>query len=135
MKRSLEMPVAENARRERTYGRNRIYRIPVGFAGGPIIIIIIIIIIVIIIIIITIIIIILIILIIEIKNNKEYIPSINLVGKHVRHFYVILQPISKNCSNLRRIIVTRRIIKLQVASNFLKVIIEYNNIQDNFSPS
>ena len=35
MKRSLEMPVAKNARRGRTYGRDRIYRTPVGSAGCP----------------------------------------------------------------------------------------------------
>ena len=35
MKRSLEIPVAENARRGRTYVRDRIYRTPVGPAGGP----------------------------------------------------------------------------------------------------
>ena len=29
------MPVAENARRGRTYGRDRIYRTPVGSAGCP----------------------------------------------------------------------------------------------------
>ena len=34
MKRSLEMPVAEKARRGRTYGWDRIYRTPVGSAGG-----------------------------------------------------------------------------------------------------
>ena len=35
MKRSLEMPVVENARRGRTYGQDRIYRTPVGSAGDP----------------------------------------------------------------------------------------------------
>ena len=34
MKRSLEMPVADGHTDRRTYGRDQIYRIPVGSVGG-----------------------------------------------------------------------------------------------------
>ena len=35
MKRSLEMPVADRRTDGRTDGRDRIYKTPVGSAGGP----------------------------------------------------------------------------------------------------